>query len=400
MRRFTSRSVLFPAGLILLCTACEAAPSSAVGWGGTIDTLPNGSIMVVNPVSSGLWGEGEGWTVTEELRIGSLDGEGAEVFGEIADLEVDALDRIWVLERQARELRLYGPEGEHIRTVGREGSGPGEFNAPNGLVWSEDGTLWVVDPRNARFSFFDTTGAYLGSQPRGSRSFGLAWDGLLLPGRDVMETDFVFEDDRNFPVWVSYDSTGTAYDSIRAPAFEVETFVFRGDRFTAIMPVPFAPGLSLQLLPNRTVWRGMTDSYRFVQTTLAGDTILIFEQARRPQPVTSEDRKRVLRDLSERMGSTDFDVSRIPDDKPLFEYFFFDELDHMWVRVVPEDPAEDAHLFDVFDPLGRYLGQVRTPTRISLRDPVFREGKLYTVTTDDLEVQYVVRLRIERETGR
>jgi hypothetical protein len=48
--------------------------------------------------------------------------------------------------------------------------------------------------------------------------------------------------------------------------------------------------------------------------------------------------------------------------------------------------------WDVFDPDGRYLGVVTMPPRFTPRRIV--EGKIYGVWRDDLDVQYVTRLRI------
>jgi hypothetical protein len=48
--------------------------------------------------------------------------------------------------------------------------------------------------------------------------------------------------------------------------------------------------------------------------------------------------------------------------------------------------------WDVFDADGRYLGVVSMPQRFSPRG--LREDKVYGVWRDELDVQYVTRLRI------
>lgn len=64
------------------------------------------------------------WRVVEELRIGAVDSGGAAGFAEVGALVVDALDRIWVLGRQAREVRVLDAADVHARTVARDGAGP------------------------------------------------------------------------------------------------------------------------------------------------------------------------------------------------------------------------------------------------------------------------------------
>lgn len=59
-----------------------------------------------------------------------------------------------VLAPQVREGR------GRVRSVGRAGSGPGEFESLGRMGWLGD-TLWVSDFRTARVQFFSDTGAYL-----------------------------------------------------------------------------------------------------------------------------------------------------------------------------------------------------------------------------------------------
>jgi hypothetical protein len=53
--------------------------------------------------------------------------------------------------------------------------------------------------------------------------------------------------------------------------------------------------------------------------------------------------------------------------------------------------------WDVFDAQGRFLGVVNTPAGFTPR--VFGGDKIYGVWRDELDVQYVVRLRIVGDLG-
>ncbi|HLL45922.1 MAG TPA: 6-bladed beta-propeller, partial [Longimicrobiaceae bacterium] len=147
-----SAAVAHLAVAALAAAACGGEPGRAAGgWAGTIDTLPGGTVRVHSP-ATGTWKPGEEWKLVEELRIGSAEAEGPELFGDVAALEVDRAGRIYVLEPQAKEIRVFDARGAHVRTFGRKGGGPGEFEQPAGLMWDPDGRLWVVDQQNARFS--------------------------------------------------------------------------------------------------------------------------------------------------------------------------------------------------------------------------------------------------------
>ena len=82
-----SRLVL--ASLLVGCSS----PDGGARWSGRVDTLPSGTILVTNP-ATGIWDSASAWQVVEELRIGTAEGSGPDLFGQVAGLEVDALGRI------------------------------------------------------------------------------------------------------------------------------------------------------------------------------------------------------------------------------------------------------------------------------------------------------------------
>jgi len=49
------------------------------------------------------------------------------------------------LDRMKHAAFMYTPDGEFIRTVGREGEGPGEFHMPSSLEFNSDGNLLIGD---------------------------------------------------------------------------------------------------------------------------------------------------------------------------------------------------------------------------------------------------------------
>lgn len=55
-------------------------------------------------------------------------------------------------------IEVFSLKGQHLRTMGKRGEAPGEFNFPGGIVVRPDGTLWVADKLNFRIQVFDSTG--------------------------------------------------------------------------------------------------------------------------------------------------------------------------------------------------------------------------------------------------
>ena len=162
----TIRHLTLAATLPLLLTACGSSGSDAAAdWSGTMDTLASGEIVVRN-TDDPLWTPEEAWRAVEDLRIGSATSDGPDLFGAILSFDVDAWGRIFVLDDQAQEVRIFDSGGAFVRTVGRRGEGPGEFIQAGSVDLSRNGEIWVMGMSLGRVSIFDTTGTYL----RGERT--------------------------------------------------------------------------------------------------------------------------------------------------------------------------------------------------------------------------------------
>lgn len=388
------RAGLVPTSLLLpvLSTGCGGG-DARVSEG---ERIPEGAERIVNP-AEGRWGPEERWGLTEELRIGSLRGDGADVWGTVASLVVDPGGRLFVLDSQASEIRVFSPDGEHDRTFGREGAGPGEIDLGVALLLPPEGDLWVHDARNQRFSVFDTAGTYLRSHPILSTRFlqghRFATDGtfLELVGVDRGgQSEVVLVRGR-----VTGDGALRPVDTLPLPALpEVETTILRmaqGGRMTIrSRTLPFLPEAHRVLDPRGFVWTTAVDgSYRLIQHDLTGRAVRVVERAYEPVPVGAEERAEAL----EALEGAEFDEDRVPDVHPPFEEVHVAESGHLWVwrRAGPDRMA-----WDVFGPEGRYLGEVESPyDEGRFRLLAVRPGAVYGVWRDELDVTYVVRLGVE-----
>ena len=392
----------------LLALALFAWTSSGCGsaadvrhatWTGQIDTLPDGQIVVQN-LGSGFWPEGAEWSVIEDLRIGTIDLEGPQNFGRISSIAVDHVGRLWVLESQSSELRVFSPSGDHIRTVGREGSGPGEFKQPVRVDVGPEGRVWVMDPQNARLSVFDSAGSYIeGLQAPGGFVI-MPWQGGF--DRQGNYYSQIIEFEPEFRIALGrFDRAYNPLDTIELPTDPVErdayTIVSEG-RTRVVAGVPFQGGLKWRLSSSGTVWALFTDQYRMFEIAANGDTLRSVTKNFDPVAVTSQDLTDALDGLkwfTDQGGRVD--RSRIPDHKPAARSFFLDDQDHVWVERITAQRAEDQS-FDIFNPTGQYLGTVVTPFKLEASPiPFVREGALYGVIRDELDVPFVVRARIVRQ---
>lgn len=387
---------LGPPLVALLIAACAPSSASDSTFRGSIDTLPDGTVAVVNP-AGGMWNASSAWRVEVDLTLGSFEGTGPELFGQITDIAVDPAERIWVLEGQAQEVRVFDREGRHVRTIGRKGGGPGEFSQAIGMDWGPDGNLWIPDPQNARITVIDTAGELVRMIPAIGGVTIMPWPGGF--GRDgYFYTYAPIPGAERFRIGlVRYDTAMTPLDTIRPPRYTGPENFFEARTNGGFIRagVPFSPGLAWRLVPAGGFWALETGTYRLLRITFAGDTLRTVTRAFDPLPVTGADIDAAIERLEwfTRQGGK-IDRSKFPSTKTPVTGFVVDDEGYLWVARRGAGEAEGV-LVDVFDPEGRYLGELTLPFGVNWgRTPRFKNDMMYVGATDDLEVPRVVRARV------
>jgi hypothetical protein len=107
----------------------------------------------------------------------------AHVFGSVADLARLPDSTVVAVDRQARELHVFGPDGELVERLGGEGEGPGELLDPIAVDVSGT-TAFVWDWDQSRVTAYDLeTGAVetypAAGQLNPTHHFGLAAQGFV-----------------------------------------------------------------------------------------------------------------------------------------------------------------------------------------------------------------------------
>ena len=72
---------------------------------------------------------------------------------------------------------MLGPDGHFVRSIGRQGTEPGQFVGPHAVSVAPDGTLWVADTFNARVQHLTPGGGVLGVIKGVNGAWGVAADG-------------------------------------------------------------------------------------------------------------------------------------------------------------------------------------------------------------------------------
>lgn len=97
----------------------------------------------------------------ELWRRGSEDDD--VLFGLVAGLVTDRDGNVYVLDGQLSTIHVFSPAGKHLRQIGREGEGPGEFRNASDLYLGPGGSLGVVQVFPGRIIQLGTDGTPAGN---------------------------------------------------------------------------------------------------------------------------------------------------------------------------------------------------------------------------------------------
>jgi DNA-binding beta-propeller fold protein YncE len=107
-------------------------------------------------------------------------GNGPDTFNQPSAVAIGRNGDIFVADGHGGDTNArivkFTKDGKFIKTWGKKGAGPGEFDAPHALAFDSKGRLFVADRGNSRIQIFDQDGAFIDQWTQFSRPSGLYID--------------------------------------------------------------------------------------------------------------------------------------------------------------------------------------------------------------------------------
>lgn len=95
------------------------------------------------------------------LTLGEMEGEEPYLFNWVRGANRLSDGSVAVMNNSSGEIRIFGADGRHLRSMGGKGEGPGEFRIGR-YIWVLPGdTLWVGDYRPWRYHVYASSGEYV-----------------------------------------------------------------------------------------------------------------------------------------------------------------------------------------------------------------------------------------------
>jgi hypothetical protein len=402
----------------LLAAACAGA-SGGTDWQGSV--TDSAGIQIVRNPDQGTWGPDDAWELTEVLRVGTAEGEPEYQFGALlaaGSMDVASDGRIVVLDAQGQHLKVFTPGGTYERTIGGPGGGPGEIGIATQatMLIAPGDTIVMVDLGNQRVNLYLLDGTFARSFPVDlAAGFPFRWE-RAADGRVVVQfrkLDFAGSGagaDTTDVIAVQH-LDGTVGDTLmRVPSGKTIQFSGGLPEWNFFVPEP------MWALWGERILHAVNDSYRIGVHGPGARLERVIEKPFTLLPVTDADKepfKRALRKAILDQGAPPQIATQLVDTRlhfapnyPAFTQMLAGPFGTIMVQQIDplanlsEEERENFDFtsaggsprWDVFDDQGRYLGVMMMPEDFQ---PIrFRGNEIYGVQRDELDVQYVVKLRV------
>jgi len=418
-------------GAAALFAGCSGSDWEAVSY-------ESGDTTVMRTVAGSAWGGPA--TLVERARITADPADTVDGLISVTALTSGPNGDVYVVDGERPAVRLYDRDGRHVRAFVTPRGEPGHYSQPNGVAVLSDGRVVIRDPRRSQLVVYSPRGTYLERWPHQPGVYSPI--PLISDAEDRLYTRIVFNPTEPREEWreglMRYGSDGSIEDTIPdpevdyvSPSLEVE--VPGGDPVE--FPIPLTPRAYWTRTPAGDVVTAISDRYALDVLRPDGSIVRI-EREYALVPASREERSTLYRNVDKQARQIDYRWTWrgpiIPEEKPPFKGLFADADGRIWVQLhqaaeltgefaaseagsgaaadpdTTADPEAEDRLptvrdwrepivFDVFEPDGRYLGQVSAPPGFRTQPlPSIQGNGVWAAVSDRGGVPDVVRFEIER----
>ena len=343
-------------------------------WKGKV-VIEEGVRVIQNPAHS-LYGKIH-FRLEEDLSIGSEEDENY-MFYLVWHIAVDKKGNIYVVDWGKKHVQMFDDRGQYIRTIGRQGQGPGEFGSPDG-VFVIDINREIYVPDGFSIEVFSATGDYKRTiiLKTYNRSYCISPGGVI-----IGETDkHIFkDDDKNQTSKIlatlrfinsadGSESTIASFPDQRSKNIEGRVAKFTHGyehefHLGAVDPQTFVYGFSSDYLLN------IIDS--------TGKILFKIQKESTPLPISKEE-KDTVKEKYRDSPIKNLNNIPFPKHKPYFGRILTDG-DKIFVMHYrsPQDQSK-AWPIDIFDNRGYYLYEGMFP----VQPKIIKNGFVYLIESSD-----------------
>jgi hypothetical protein len=359
---------IVPAICLALSCWCSKGAKEAE-WAPTIEIV-DGIKVITNPEEP-KYGDFT-FDLEEDLVIGDVNDEDY-FFPRRVTPNVDEEGNIYVCDGGNRQVQKYDKNGKYIRTIGRQGQGPGEYMYPSSLFLDDVGNPCVHDSRSLIYYTRDgnfqkkilldgfysrllpgPTGTFLGTTQPSARTEGGAKTSIV----QIADNGEPLRTIAEYPVEYSESQ---------------KAFVLHW----------YTHNIALSQRNDDTFYYGFSKDYKVHVADSEGRTIFVFAKEEEPTSISGEEKELTRKDgFFAAIGTNRPEEAIVfPGHRPFFVRFMSDDAGRLYVirsrSILERD--EKTSWVDVFSKEGIYIYRMKWPFIPSL----IKKGFLYEVRENE-----------------
>lgn len=275
---------------------------------------------------------------------------------------------VYVCDYKANNIKKFDSLGKFVKTIGRQGQGPGEFGMPYVVAVTAD-RLFVWELENRRLSALTLDGEFI-KAVNIQFTEGMPMKMGPLPNGDViLEREKIYFDNQDKPQDCSIE--------IYSPELVRKTVLYtqpvwrnkyrRIESMTTNIIQPFSPLVYWDVSADGKIVIGYAKDYEIGIFGAERGKISSFSHSFDPVKVTDKDKEAFFAGMTFSSGSTvkqgapDFIVknTEFPKTKPPFFNILVDSEGNILVFPHRQNRDEENNNFDAFDPEGKFIANVQ-----------------------------------------
>jgi hypothetical protein len=369
--------------VVFISALSVSSQKNQTKWEGTIENK-NG-VIIVNNIGGPIY-EGAIFNLEEEMSIGEEEGPEEYLFSRITDFDVDEEGNIYIIDGASAQIRIFGSDGKYLKSIGKKGQGPGEFQMPIFVQIAPQDKLVVFDYMVGKLIYFSLDGRYqrqkMATWSRYSiQPIKLDSHGNLI-GIEVMAPAPI-----DGKLLNKYDSDLKPIMEIFKEEQDIEHKNKNNKEFDIEKPM-----LCCAVSLKDNIYWGYPEKYEIKNIDHNGNLIRIIQKKFKNLAISAKDKEKYASRFSDiiKMGGK----LVFPDKLPAFKDISIDNHERLYIKTYEQvEGKEDVFYFDVFDGEGKYLAKI-TPNANLNRHSVWKKGQLYTIESDEKGYEKVVRYKI------
>jgi hypothetical protein len=317
----------------------------------------------------------------QDLIIGKSNGDENYIFSELRFIQVDKEGNIFALDSKEGKIKEFDKYGKHLRTFGKKGPGPGEWQVLSRMTLTPDGKLAILDRGNNKIAFYSLQGECLSEistarwqflQLRVDSRSHIYADNLAFSNKGVSQKLLKFDPSLNLLATVAENQS-----DMKLPRINIMT-----DRFVYDI-----------IQGDHLAW-AYTTRYEIQIINLEGKTIRKIVKDYEPIAITEKDKREIIKERYGEEGPPQGMILEFPAHFYPIYSIVVDDKGWFYVRTHEKD-SKGNYFIDVFNHEGIYSARFSLPATDILS--TVRQDKLYCLVEENEEgIPQVKRYKLER----